>query len=55
MFHEWRIVFEGPNGAALVYTAGGEDDVTDIPEDGWRFCNNVGNCYDEETLRVTGM
>ena len=56
MFHQWRIVFERSNGAALVHNADGEDDDAEagVPEHGWRSCDVVGECRDDDTLRVTG-
>lgn len=56
MFHQWRIVFERSNGAALVHDADGEDDdaKSGVPEDGWRSCDVEGKCKDDDTLRVTG-
>ena len=54
MFHQWRIVFERSDGAALVHDADGEDGDVGIPEDGWRFCDVAERCEDDDTLRVTG-
>ena len=54
MFHHWRIIFERSNGASLVHDADGEDDKVGVPEDGWRYCDVLGECRDDETLRVTG-
>ena len=53
MFHQWRIVFERSDGAILVHAADGEDN-DPVPEDGWRLCDVVGECRDDETLNVTG-
>ena len=51
MFHQWRIVFERSDGAALVHAGG----VTaGIPEDGWKSCDVVGECKDDDSLTVTG-
>ena len=55
MFHQWRIVFRRSYGAVLVHAAYGEDDATAIPEDGWSFCDDVGECKNNQTLRVAGM
>ena len=56
MFHQWRIVFERSNGAALVHDADGDDDdaKAGVPGDGWRSCDVEGKCKDDDTLRVTG-
>ena len=51
MFHQWRIVFERSNGAALVHAA---DEDNAVPEDGWRSCDDAGERRDDDTLRVTG-
>ena len=51
MFKQWRIVFERSNGAAFVHDA--EDDDA-VPEDGWRSCDDAGECRDDATLRVSG-
>ena len=51
MIHQWRIVFEKSNGAALVHAA---DEDNAVPEDGWRSCDVTGECRDDNTLRVTG-
>ena len=56
MFHQWRIVFERSNGAAIVHDTKGKDDDAEIgiPEHGWRSCDVAGECRDDDTLRVTG-
>ena len=51
MFHQWRIVFERSNGAALVHD---DDAEAGVPEDNWRSCDVVGVCELDDTLRVTG-
>ena len=53
MFQQWRIVFERSNGAVLVHVDDGEDD-DPVPKDGWRSCDVVGECQNNDTLRVTG-
>ena len=54
IFHQWRIVFERSNGAVLVHDAVGEDHEARIPEDGWRYYDVLGECRDDDSLRVTG-
>ena len=56
MFEQWRIVFERSDGSALVYDAAGEDDDAEagVPELGWRICDVVGECKEDDTLRVIG-
>ena len=56
MFQQWRIVFERSNGAALVHDADGENDNArvGIPEHGWKSCNVVGKCKNDDTLNVIG-
>ena len=56
MFHQWRIVFERSNGAAIVHDTDGKDDdaETVIPEHGWRSCYVAGDCKYDGSLRVTG-
>jgi len=55
VFHQWRIVFDRSNGAALVHAADDEDDDAEvgIPEDNWRYCDDAGVCENDETLRIT--
>ena len=54
MFQQWRIVFERSNGAVLVHDDDGKDD-DPVSKDGWRSCDVVGECQDDDTLRVTGV
>ena len=56
MIHQWRIVFERSNGAAMVHSADGDggDAKAGIPEDNWRYCVVAGECKDDDTLRVNG-
>ena len=54
MIHQWRVVFERSNGAAVVHDDDSEDDKVGVPEDVWRSCDVSGECRDDNTLRVTG-